>query len=214
VREFVYASPFCGFAQVALAAASQREGHACRLFCEADPRDTRALTPHPLTARAMSFGADVSLHRTLADAEFEASGYEKRKKRSKKLPLGFNTPGFQLHLGRAIERAWQEIDVQCGAPKHLWLPFGSGTLLSVFRAVLPRDVTLHAVNVRVLKDDDTRVIDAREDSRVVFHRAEEKFHEAARLSAPVPSNAFYDAKLWTFILREARAGDVWWNVGR
>lgn len=213
-REFVYASPFCAWEQVTLAAACRRLRVPCRLFCEADPSAGTTLAPHDVTERANLLGAQVSLHASLREAEADAARYERTRAGAKRLPLGFDTDGFRHTMGRAVERAWREVEIECGAPKHLWLPFGSGTLLGVFRAVLPEDVTVHAVNVRVLDDSDPRVIRAKSDPRVVFHRTGLRVHERATTRAPVPSNAFHDAKLWDFVLREGRAGDVWWNVAR
>ena len=49
---------------------------------------------------------------------------------------------------------------------------------------------------------------------VKFYRSDLRFHEPEPDIPPVPSNKYYDAKLWSFIAQHAKHNDIWWNVAR
>lgn len=213
-EHFVYASPFSGFAQIALAFSCRQLGLACRLFCEADPRGGED-GKHEFTRLAESFGAEVLLFETLAQAEAAAQEEVRRQPKMIKLPLGFDCEEFRRHLKQQLRLRWAEVleDIG-GSPRQVWLPVGSGTLVKTFQKVLSPEIQIQAVNVHVLRADDQRILDVVNQSRVKVFSARMPFHERAQITPAVPSNAFYDAKLWEFILKFAQDGDLWWNVAR
>ncbi|MGQ0508283.1 MAG: hypothetical protein ACT4TC_23540 [Myxococcaceae bacterium] len=214
-REFVYASPFAGFAQVALAASCRALAVPCTLFAEGDPGRTGPIAAHGLTQLAASFGARIQLSRTLSEAEAAAATHVTGQQTRMKVPLGFDTPGFTRHLRLALALQWEWLAAQVPIhPRRLWLPVGSGTLASVFREVVPREVLLQCVDVHVLPSADPRLQRIRQLDRTRHYSAPESFGEAVRSQPPVPSNHFYDGKLWQFLVRMAEDGDIWWNVGR
>ena len=99
-------------------------------------------------------------------------------------------------------------------PQRLWISVGSGTLISTFRKVVGDSVELRGINVNVLPKSDPRMISAGNMARTKITEAREFFHEPAKNLPPLPSNLFYDAKLWSFLLQESKEGDIWWNVAR
>ncbi|HEX4923551.1 MAG TPA: pyridoxal-phosphate dependent enzyme [Bdellovibrionales bacterium] len=214
--EFVYASPFSGFAQVAMAYSCLHLGLRCLLVCEADASGARRdLKPHPFTTLARSYGAEVELAPTLQEAERRAAGLAAEAPGRLKVPLGFDSPAFRRHLRRQLRTQWNRIRHELGGhPRRLWLPVGSGTLAKTFSEILPPSVQIRSVNVRVLPADDLRIRNVRELPRATMFDASMASHEPADKPAPVPSNVFYDAKLWPFIERYAEDGDLWWNVAR
>lgn len=213
---FYYASPFAGFAQVALAYVSGQTGLDCRIFSSMDPNAERACDrKHAFTRLAEDFGAEVTLAETLGEAERLALGASRLSAGAYKIPLGFDCLEFRTHLEIELRRQWSRIVTKLGAPPpRLWVPVGSGTLASVFRRIIGPETTLLCVDVRVLSRDDLRIASLAEDSSVVYRATPEKFHEVSRVATPVPSNSHYDAKLWRFIETEGRDGDLWWNVAR
>ena len=208
VPEVVYASPFSGFAQVALAASAQDLPMEVTLFCEADPAQP-GLVAHEFTRLAEAMGARVVLTATLAEAEARAAEYEASGDGRMKIPLGFNDPRFIAHLEKEIVRQLATLEEK---PRAIWLPVGSGTLARAFHAATLGRVPLKAVDVRVLEPEDQRITGL--EAKVELHRAPERFHERVRLSPPIPSNAYYDAKLWRFLRTHAKEGELWWNVAR
>lgn len=94
------------------------------------------------------------------------------------------------------------------------LPVGSGTLAKTLRAVVPPQITIKCVNVRVLEDSDLRLQQVQQLDNVEFYSSNLVFAEAATTLPSVPSNLYYDAKLWSFIDSHGESGDVWWNVAR
>lgn len=209
----IYASPFAGFAQVALAYGCHSVGLACTLFCEKDPHQP-GVASHAFTKLAQRWGAKIMLTDSLARAEEEADSLAAASG-GLKIPLGFHCREFQLHFQRAVAEALASIRKDlCFLPKRTWLPVGSGTLTNAFHKVAPDTMELCCVDVHVLDPMDLRLQALRRLPRVQYFSAEEEFCEMAASRPPVPSNIHYDAKLWSFVKSHAQDGDLWWNVAR
>ena len=215
-REFVYASPFSGFAQVALAAACAQLKYPCTIFCEQDnSKDAPSHSMHEFSKLAESLGANVRLVSSFQEADARARIYCYENTDRLEIPLGFDCQEYKDCLRAALASQLQYIITELGGlPAAFWLPVGSGTLGNVFRDLLPETVLLNCVNVRVLAETDSRLQQLAKRPNVFMYRAPEIFSESVHHLPPIPSNAFYDAKLWQFICRKGMNGDVWWNVAR
>lgn len=214
VRELCYASPFSGFAQVALAVCCHTLGVKCRIFAEQD-QTISGSEAHPFSELAKSWGATVHIFPDLNHAERASVGYSRARPGLLKVPLGFNCPSYVRHFQREVKRIWSGIGDQLGEfPTRLWLPVGSGTLATTVRSVIPAHVRLECLNVRVLPAGDPRVERVRFLPNTEMRTVPESFAEGPGVRAPIASNRHYDAKLWRFLRTEAGAGDLWWNVAR
>lgn len=212
-NHFVYASPFAGFAQVALAYSCSMLGVKCTIVCERDHRfENRQL--HPFSKLAESYGARIILVNNLREAEDLAMSIGFHQYNTFKIPLGFNCKEFRDHLTTVIQKAFRQIENDSGIVKRLWIPVGSGTLMKTFLDALPERVNFHCVDVRVLSQSDTRIQQIKCHSRVEYFEAPMSFHTEATDLPDIPSNTFYDAKLWSFVKSQGTLGDVWWNVAR
>lgn len=212
-REFVYASPFAGFAQVALSVSAALLGVPCTLFCE---RDKTAAEPafHAFSRLAQRHGAELILCESLEEAHERACAHG-RQRSSTVLPLGFRAERFMEILTEEIRRVWDGLVGELGAaPSELWLPVGSGTLMQCFHRVTGGRTPIYGVDVRVLPAEDDRLASLRELPGVTLLRTPELFHEPVLLTPPVPSNRHYDAKLWRFVASQAKPSALWWNVAR
>jgi cysteine synthase len=211
-NEFVYASPFSGFAQIALAASCRRLGVRCRVFAAKDIATNEA---HEFSRLAESFGAKLHLCDDLVEAEARSILHADSSRSAFKLPLGFNHADFRSHLKTQLAVQWTEICRSLGsAPSRVWLPVGSGTLLHTFRSLLAPTTEILGIGVNVLPEQDLRICSIRKLPNTSYATCPEAFETPARLPPPIPSNAFYDAKLWSWIEKSARPGDLWWNVAR
>lgn len=209
----IYASPFAGFAQVALAYGCHSVGLQCTLFCERDPHQP-GVAAHDFTKLAEHWGAKVALTENLAEAEERADELAESSGGTK-IPLGFHCREFQQHFQLAVADALAEIRQELGfLPKRVWLPVGSGTLTNAFHKVALDTTELCCVDVHVLNPKDLRLQALRLLPRVRYFSAEEEFSERAASRPPLPSNIHYDAKLWSFVKNHAQDGDLWWNVAR
>lgn len=211
-----YASPFAGFAQVALAYVASELELDCRLYCSVDPNaKTKAARKHEFTKLAESHGAHVTLVETLSEAERIAYGASRLVEGAYKIPLGFDCLEFREHLENELRLQWKHVLAKSGrAPRQLWVPVGSGTLSSVFKKIIGSETKLRCIDVRVLSREDLRIQSLIHDGSIGFDSTPEKFDELARQPPPIPSNGHYDAKLWQFVSTQALDGDVWWNVAR
>lgn len=212
-RHFVYASPFAGFAQVALAYVCQSLGLECTLVAERDPATGEM---HEFTALAQSYGARVFLESSLESAERKAHRFTLKEENAFKIPLGFNDEMYRFAMRRELERSWSEVLFLLGRvkPKNLWLPVGSGVLTSVFSQVVDPSVRFRCLNVHVLEESDSRIQTLMKNPRVDLISCPLRFESRALQLPEIPSNIHYDAKLWEIIERDAEDGDVWWNVAR
>ncbi len=213
-EEFIYASPFSGFAQVALAASCQMLGVKAVLFCEIDPYCPDQ-GPHEFTRLAEKQGATIHLCKDLNEAERRAEAYADSHSSRFKLPLGFSDPQFIRDLQFELEKQLKQITLLLnGLPPRIWIPVGSGTLAQAFHQALKGRSVLKCVDVQVLPEGHPRFSQLSCLSHLQLSRAPQKFHQKASNLPPVPSNLYYDAKLWTFLENEGQNGDLWWNVAR
>lgn len=206
-REFVYASPFSGFAQIALAVSCEAINVRCTIF--AQQQGTAASKFTSLAAQT----AKVCLCESLQDAERQADEYVASDKQRMKIPLGFNFQEYREELHKSLDAQWRLLCGQLNlAPRVLWLPVGSGTLAHVFRSVVPPRTHLACVDVGVLPKTDPRIMSVQNLWNTSYHKVPEEFSEAVKIPPPIPSNLYYDAKLWQFVRKNACPLDVWWNV--
>lgn len=211
-EEVVYASPFCGFAQVALAVGCAELKMKATIYCERCPAKEG---PHEFSRLAESLGASIKLFASLDEAEAMATEYGEARKKVFKIPLGFQHPRFVHYMKERIGEQYAILIEKLGRiPERIWLPVGSGTLAGIFNQVADPDCQLLCVNVRVLCNEDDRIRGLTDLKRVTLYHAEEKFCEPAIEPAPIPSNIHYDAKLWRLINQFGKEDDVWWNVAR
>ena len=208
-----YASPFAGFAQIALAYGCHTLGIPCTIFSERDPGQP-GRRAHPFTIKAIEWGANIVLVDSLAEGEKQAEEWAERE-RAHKIPLGFHCREFQKHFQFVVTKGLESIQQQLARlPDRAWLPVGSGTLAQAFHKIAPSSMQLCCVNVHVLRENDLRIEHVRSLSRVSYFSAKEEFSERARTLPPIPSNLHYDAKLWGFLSQHAKHGDLWWNVAQ
>lgn len=213
--EFVYASPPPGFAQVALASTCQQMRLGCTLFCDdVDIEGIPSASLHEFSRLARSYGAKVYLVPHLHQAEALAEEYAAERSERLQLPLGFAGEAYAVHLREALSTQWRRILSHIGTPPELWLPVGSATLGGIFRDIVPDDIPIHGVDVRVLPSDDERLTGLFGRPNVFRYETPECFADVVRSPPPIPSNAFYDAKLWRFVSEHAQDGALWWNVAR
>lgn len=215
VREVIYASPFCGFAQVALAVSGRALGIPITLFCERDLTSPGSLRAHEFSEIARAHGARIFLCETLAEAELRSIEFTGGSPHLFKVPLGFRDPRYIEFMSRCLTSEYVRIRGLLGHdPKRLWLPIGSGTLAGIFSKIVPRTTEIVGVDVGVLEATDPRIRNLENQPNLRIHRAPELFRERSRNLPPIPSNLHYDAKLWGWIRELGRDGDLWWNVAR
>lgn len=208
INEFVYASPFSGYAQVALAYSCDFLRTNCTLFSEQHNGRMSEFT------RLIADCAKVNLAENLFDAEQQAIKYCQSTASCLKIPLGFDDPLFKEYLKVELIEQWRSLCSALGfVPNRLWVPVGSGTLANIFSSILT-DTELKMVDVQVLPSGDDRIKSVKSLCNSQYMKALEPFHCPAQNLPPIPSNRYYDAKLWQFVSAQAENNDVWWNVAR
>lgn len=188
-REYVYASPAQGYAQVALAFAARRAGKRATVFT------AQRKVWHARTLQAQAAGARIvpvpagylTVVQARARAYCQVTG-------AALLPFGLDAPGFLAALGD-VARALPVI------PREVWTVAGSGVLTRALQQAWPR-AAFHAVRIGA----------APHVGRATVHVAPERFEQDARLPPPFPSCSNYDAKAWRFIRAHASPGALFWNV--
>lgn len=189
-REFVYASPAYGYAQIALAHCAAMAGKRATVFT------AKRKDPHPLTMRAVRAGGRVVMvpHGYLTNVQAKARIYAERSG-AYLVPFGVEIPEAMAALA-AVAR-------QIEAPAEVWTVAGSGVLTRSLQQAWPSA----AFNAVVIGKADSDIGRAR---RFV---SPFRFDQECREAVPFPSSRWYDAKAWQFIRRHASPGALFWNVG-
>ena len=209
-REFVYAGPTCGYAQVALAVAAQRLGKqgTAAVAMERPMSD--------LTRFAQSLGAKVLEKRrpnfmkaVKAMAEEYVATKEAREGPNavELLPFGLQSEEYIDMLAGAVRRALPQSLVD-DPPRRVWLACGSGVILRALHRVWPTTFFFPIQVGKQIYDDIVEGI------RHKIFKAPEKFYEDALWPPPFRSVKNYDAKIWQFVAEHGEDGDLIWNVGK
>lgn len=188
-RQVVYASPACGYAQVALAYAARATGREAVVFT------AKRKEPHPRTAEAAALGARIVMVPAgyLAHVTARARDYCELTGATL-LPFGLDHPAMITGLREVARSIPHE-------PSEVWSVAGSGTLSRALQSAWP-SASFHAV--RIGREPDV--------GRARLYTAPERFEQEARERPPFPSCSNYDAKAWRFVRRSASPGALVWNV--
>ena len=197
--ELVYAGPWNGFAQVALAVIGRHVGKRATAFVARDDYAT--------SRQAIAEGATLKVRRngTLKTLQTAATKYAEKNK-AYLLAFGFDTPAIREAMTAAISQAAAAADFPTGAPYRFWLVSGSGMLVNVLAAVFPRAI------FNVVQVGKTVWADQIPPGTTI-HVAPENFYDDAEHQPPYASVPTYDAKVWRFMREHGQPGDIVWNVG-
>lgn len=197
--EFVYASPAQGFAQLALAYACRDMKKQAVIFVA--KRDKL----HPLTAEAKSIGAKIHqvpmgfLSHVTSQAKLYCQPAFDVEVTRKLMPFGLDCPEFIEGLADVARSTRIK-------PSEVWCACGSGTLTRALQRAWP-SVPHYAVAVGKAGQH----ADIGKATRLT---APEAYASGAKHPPPFPSCTNYDAKVWQFMLKQARPGALFWNVAR
>jgi hypothetical protein len=188
-REYVYASPVQGYAQVALGYAAAAAGKRATVFC------ARRRVRHARTREAIAAGARIvevdagylTVVRARARDYCAVSG-------ATLLPFGLDTPVFLDALAALARR----LPI---TPREVWTVAGSGVLTRALQRAWPT-AAFTAVRIGAVPNV----------GRARLVTAPEPFERDAAVPPPFPSCGNYDAKAWRFIQAQASPGALFWNV--
>jgi 1-aminocyclopropane-1-carboxylate deaminase/D-cysteine desulfhydrase-like pyridoxal-dependent ACC family enzyme len=207
-KEFIYAGPVYGYAQIALAYAGKLLNRRITLFVE-------TITPmHRLTLEAKNYGAKIMQMGKRAKLKYvqekAVQYYEKNKSNSVCLiPFGLHTPLYIDYLAQQIKLSLPiDLTDEKNHPKRMWLVAGSATLLNALYKVFP------GTFFNVVQVGKTIWEDMTEPQRTKIYISDERFQDKATIQPPYPTVSTYDAKLWKYVLQDAMDGDYVWNVGK
>lgn len=196
-REYVYASPVQGYAQVALAYCAKAAGVYARVFCA--HREQK----HPRTLEAQAAGAIITevkpgylsqVQKAAADYCAQTTGLLAEGSAAKLLPFGLDDERFIAALASVA----RQLPI---TPDQVWTVAGSGVLSRALQRAWPKAEFFaiqigHAPNV----------------GRATLLKAPERFENDALEPPPFPSCSNYDAKAWQFVTKHAKPGALFWNV--
>lgn len=128
------------------------------------------------------------------------------KNHAKFLEAGLADDFFKQCLKENILKALPK-SIKPEAEHIFWLVADSGTLLSTLYTVFPNS----KFNVVQLGSSIDKLVDI---SNTTIYKAEEGFWEPAKIFPPYPSASAYDAKLWRFVEKYGKDGDIIWNAAK
>ena len=195
VKEFVYASPRQGYAQLSLAYSCRDLGRKCTVTV---PKGTR----YWLTDEAEKLGCNIIevpmgyLTNIQAKARYYCEENE-----SHLIPFGGDHP----IIVEAMTRTALSLDIE---PKEVWTVMSSGVLSRGLQSAWP-DAKVYGVQIGHNTTED-------EMGRAETFRSKYKFQQECKEPErpPFPSSLTYDSKAWTFIKEHASKEALFWNVGK
>ena len=209
---FCYATPFCGYAQIVTAYTAKIIGAKSVIFYDKYHGNDRGR--HPLTDISEGYGATVIECKTLDDAMQQSAEYRKGKPSYLNIPLGFDDPYYCEVFYNALKIQWEKISAKHKVTE-LWLPVGSGTLAKTLAKIVPENIPIYCVTVNALPREHQKIEAVKDNPRISkLYYAPELFVEESEIVPPIPSNIYYDAKIFRFAQKYAQDGALWWNVAK
>lgn len=194
-KEWVYASPAQGYAQVALALCCAMCGKKAIIYL------AKSAEMHPLTKAAWAAGAEIRMVPMgfLSNVTAKAIRYVQQHPRASLVPFGADHADVVNSLGKTVQALPIEV------PKNVWSICSTGTLSRGLQSGWKKS-KFYGVMVGHVPTEAQR-------GRCTVYIAPELYHQPAKVRPPFPSALCYDAKLWRFVDEWAKKGDVVWNVG-
>lgn len=193
--EIVYAGPWNGYAQVALAVAAPYYKVKSVCFMTRSDYETNIKAKELGGEFVVIPGADLKQLQAAAEKYCNVpSRYL--------LPFGFANEEIISTLYNNIKKA-STIDLSYEGT--IWLVGGSATLLNVLERIYEK------ANFSVVQVGKTIWPD-QISTRTKIYNAPEKFYDDAITPPPYPSARKYDAKCWQFVKQFGKPNDIIWNV--
>lgn len=188
-REFVYATPAYGYAQIALAYACLDLGYKTTLFV------AKRNALHPRTQEAKSAAA------TIVEVPFGYLSNVTARARAYCVESGATLVPFGLDAPLFIDAIANVARSLPLVPRSVWAVAGSGVLIRGLQRAWPiADINA----IRVGAEPSV--------GRAKLFVAAEPYEKPAKNPPPFPSCPEYDAKAWAFIEQHADDGALFWNV--
>ena len=195
VKEFVYASPRQGYAQLSLAYSCRDLNRKCTVTV---PKGKR----YWLTDEAERLGCKIIEVPMgyLTNIQHKARVYCE-KNGAHLIPFGGDHPIIVEAMCSEANR----LDIN---PTEVWTVISSGVLSRGLQRCWP-DAKIYGVKIGHNTTE-------REMGRAECYRSKYKFQQECKKDErpPFPSSLTYDSKAWTFIKEHATKGAVFWNVGK
>jgi hypothetical protein len=197
--EFVYAGPFQGYAQVALAYVAKLLNKKATLFLSESGPLTKVAQHHNPNVKIIVLKY-ANLKKLKSKSEIYSS-----KDNICLLPFGLYTKEYFRLLANQIKSV---LPNNFEHPKTMWLVAGSATILNALYLLFPKTYfNIVQVGKKIWPDQ-------MDESRTTLYISDEKFWEIAKKQPPYPTVKTYDAKLWKYVLKYGKSGDYVWNVAK
>ena len=192
-KEIVTAASSSGYGQVAVAYCCQQVGLPCTIYVAGRSEFTELA--RSFGARMMCCPSNTKITELERKARLQRGAYF--------LKYGLADDGYIAALAENMATSY---DLNS---RRIWVVAGSCTIALALRKAFP-DAHLNLVRVGLQIWPDLQ--DKLNREKITIYEAPERFYEPAREMPPYTSLATYDAKLWQFVVRYGRPGDVIWNV--
>ena len=195
VKEFVYASPRQGYAQLSLAYSCRDLNRECTVTV---PKGKR----YWLTDEAEKLGCKIIEVPMgyLSNIQHKAKVYC-QENGAHLIPFGGDHP----IIVQAMCDIAKSLNIN---PKEVWTVMSSGVLSRGLQMAWP-DTKIYGVQIGHNTTEE-------EMGRAETFRSKYKFQQECKKDElpPFPSSLTYDSKAWTFIKQHAIEGALFWNVGK
>lgn len=197
VKEWVYASPREGYAQLSLAYACHDLGKKATVTVPAGEHNW-------LTTESIKLGCNIIECEMgyLNVIQARAKEYVGTHPGSRLIPFG----GDDDIIINAMRDTALSLDIE--PPKEIWTVMSSGVLSRGLQRAFP-DAKVYGVRIG---HNTTKRERGRAETFLSKYQFNQECKEVER--PPFPSSLTYDSKAWEFIKEHASEGALFWNVGK
>jgi hypothetical protein len=205
-KEFVYAGPNTGYAQVALAYAAHLTKKKGTMFLSNYGKRTA------ITRYALTFGLNLKEQKftKLKELQERASKYVNENSQRHYIKMS-HTEDYVKILTENLKKAMPKVNPSDGTrvnPRRIWLVAGSAGVLNALYKIFPNaEFMVVQVGKKIWPDQI-------ESARTTLFISKEPYSKVAKKQPPYLTVRTYDAKLWTFFMRHGKEGDYIWNVAK
>lgn len=199
-KDVVYASPFCGGAQVALSEIGKRTGQQIHIFC------AKRKTPHRYQEIVKVNGGKIHW----VDVGYYNVVFARAREYADKRGAQFLGAGFDhVEAQEPFVEFMRTVRKQIGDPPEVWCACASGMLTRCLGLAFPNSQVI-GVSVGLASRHDKQVFSG---NVTLVDSNYSQLAKECKFRAPFPASANYEAKAWEAMVKdEPKAGSLFWDV--
>ncbi len=201
-NHILYASSRNDFTALYLSLAIKNLNMRCTIFSSQD---------HEYKKSILENKACIHTTSTFEQAKYEALEKTQESLRNFHLPFDLKHPLYEAMLSEIFLDQWLTIENN-DRISEIWIPLVSGVVFNALRAVIPKHIFIHLVDLNEDKTLKAKVRSQQYKLKIKYHESSTSIDEKSKTPPPFQTNLNIDAKVWSFIKESAENNALWWSI--